>query len=221
VVVVVNVGAVMGAGHFGRCDGRDHSIMTARRRCRSVFREDRGIARVGGCFAGAHARVGESFADTAGPASKVRGRACPFKNRVSGTGSGLCSPLSSSSHARIPLCVLPCIRSAAASHASSPPETPPPRCRTGHAPTCPASSSSVSSRRASFLHSPLPWSGRSPATSLCRAPKGFVAFHERGFSVPPDGSSVASSSSTGSNCSTSTQITSSRWRYLRRCARGT
>jgi hypothetical protein len=40
------------------------------------------------------------------------------------------------------------------------------------------------SRRASFPRSPPPSSGRSPATSLCRAPKGFVVFHDRGFSGP-------------------------------------
>jgi hypothetical protein len=68
-----------GRGHFGRHDGRDRSIMIARRCCRPVFCGDRGVARVGGCFVGAHARVGESPADTAGPTSKARGRACPFK----------------------------------------------------------------------------------------------------------------------------------------------
>jgi hypothetical protein len=39
-----------------------------------------------------------------------------------------------------------------------------------------------------FLHSPMPSSGGFLATSPCHAPKGyvvsFVAFHERGFSVP-------------------------------------
>jgi hypothetical protein len=53
--------------------------MTTRKRYRSVFCGDRGIVRVGDYFAGARARVGESSADTAGPASKARGCACPFK----------------------------------------------------------------------------------------------------------------------------------------------
>jgi hypothetical protein len=52
----------------------------------------------------------------------------------------------------------------------------------------PASSSSILSRRASFLHSPTLSSGGFPTTSPCHAPKGyvvsFVAFHKRGFSVP-------------------------------------
>jgi hypothetical protein len=68
-----------GRRHFGRRDGHDRSIMTARRRCGSVFCGDRGVARVGGCFTGGCARVVENFADTAGPMSKVRGRTCPFK----------------------------------------------------------------------------------------------------------------------------------------------
>jgi hypothetical protein len=42
-VALVNAGVVVGASIFGRCDGRDRSIMTARRRCRSVLRGDRGI----------------------------------------------------------------------------------------------------------------------------------------------------------------------------------
>jgi hypothetical protein len=52
----------------------------------------------------------------------------------------------------------------------------------------PARSSSVLSRRANFLYSLTPSSGGFPATSPCCAPKGYVvsyvAFHERGFSVP-------------------------------------
>jgi hypothetical protein len=44
-----------GRGHFGRRDGRDRSIMTARRCCRSVLHGDRGVVRVGVCFAGARA----------------------------------------------------------------------------------------------------------------------------------------------------------------------
>jgi hypothetical protein len=48
-------GCSNGRGHFDRRDGRDHSIMTARRRCRSVFCGDRGGARVGGCLVGARA----------------------------------------------------------------------------------------------------------------------------------------------------------------------
>jgi hypothetical protein len=48
-------GRSYGCGHLGRRDGRDRSIMTARRLCRSAFRGDRGVARVGGCFTGARA----------------------------------------------------------------------------------------------------------------------------------------------------------------------
>jgi hypothetical protein len=136
-------GCSSGHGHFGRHDRRDRSIMTARRRCRSVFRGDRGVTRVGGCSVRARARVGESSADTAGPASKVRGRGCLFKTARRARVQDFAFPLSSSSRARIPLSVLFRIRSATASCAPSPPETPPPRCRTGCAPTCLASSSSV------------------------------------------------------------------------------
>jgi hypothetical protein len=62
-------GRSYGRGHLGRRDGRDHSTMTARRLCKSVLYRNRGIARVGGCFAEARARAGESLADTAGSAS--------------------------------------------------------------------------------------------------------------------------------------------------------
>jgi hypothetical protein len=68
-------GRSYGRGHLGR---RDRSIMAARRVCRSVLCGNRGVARVGSCFAGGRAYVGESPADTAGPVSKVRGRACPL-----------------------------------------------------------------------------------------------------------------------------------------------
>jgi hypothetical protein len=74
--------------------------------------------------------VGECSADTAGPASKARGRACPFKTVCQVQVQDFTFPSSSSSRARIPLSVLFCIRSATASCASSLPETPPPRCRT-------------------------------------------------------------------------------------------
>jgi hypothetical protein len=46
-------GRSYGRGHLGRRDGRDCSIMTARRHCRSTSHGNRGVARVGGCFAGA------------------------------------------------------------------------------------------------------------------------------------------------------------------------
>jgi hypothetical protein len=78
---------------LGRHDGRDRSIMTVRRRCRPTFRRKRGVVRVGGCFAGVHAFVGESLPDTVGPVLKVRGRACPLKNRASGASLGLCFPI--------------------------------------------------------------------------------------------------------------------------------
>jgi hypothetical protein len=45
-------GCSNGCGHFGKCDGRDRSITIARRRCRSVFCGDRGVALVGGYFTG-------------------------------------------------------------------------------------------------------------------------------------------------------------------------
>jgi hypothetical protein len=65
-------------GHLGRRDERDRSIMTARRLCKPVFRGKRGVTRVGGCFTGTRARVGESLADTVGLVLKVRGHACPL-----------------------------------------------------------------------------------------------------------------------------------------------
>jgi hypothetical protein len=177
-----------GRGLIGRHDRRDRSIMTARRCCRFVFRGHRGVAQTGGCFAGACARVGGSPTETAGPASKVRGRDCPFKTACRALVRDFAFPSSSSSHA----CPLRFeffrISNTTALCASSPPKTPLSRCRTGRVPTLPASSSSILSRRDNFLHSPPPSSGRSPATSPCRTPKGFVvsfvAFHERGFSVP-------------------------------------
>jgi hypothetical protein len=46
-----------GRRHLARHDGRDHSIMTARRHCMSIFHANRGVTRVGGCFTGVHARV--------------------------------------------------------------------------------------------------------------------------------------------------------------------
>jgi hypothetical protein len=55
--------------------------------------------------------------------------------------------------------------------------------------------------------------------SVPRPPKryvvSFVAFHERGFSVPAGRFIRGSSTSTASNCSTSTRISSSRWRRSR------
>jgi hypothetical protein len=50
----------------------DATDVTARRLCKFAFCENRGVARVGSCFARARARVSESLADTAGLASKVR-----------------------------------------------------------------------------------------------------------------------------------------------------
>jgi hypothetical protein len=147
-------GCSNGCGHFGQCDGRARSIMIARRRCRSVFCGDRGVALVGGYFTRGRVRVGESFSHTAGPASKARGRACPFKIARRAQVQDFPFPSSSSSRARIPLSALIRLRSATASCAFSLPETPPPRCRTGRTQMCPASNSSVSLRRASFPHSP-------------------------------------------------------------------
>jgi hypothetical protein len=80
---------------------------------------------VGGCFAGACTHVGESLADTVGPASKLRGRACPFKTARQVHVRDFAFPLSSSSHTRTLLSEFFCIRSATAPCASSPPETPP------------------------------------------------------------------------------------------------
>jgi hypothetical protein len=62
-----------------------------------------------------------------------------------------------------------CIRSAATSCTTRPPETPLLRCRIRRDPTCPASSCFSLSRPVSFLHSPSLWSGRCPATSPCRS----------------------------------------------------
>jgi hypothetical protein len=44
-----------GRKHLGRRDGRDSAIMTVRGLCASVLHGDRGVMRVGGRFAGAHA----------------------------------------------------------------------------------------------------------------------------------------------------------------------
>jgi hypothetical protein len=66
-------GRSYGRGHLDRCDGRDRSIMTAHRLCKSVFCGNRGVARVGGCFVGTCVQAGESLADTVGPVLKVRG----------------------------------------------------------------------------------------------------------------------------------------------------
>jgi hypothetical protein len=86
-----------GRGHLGRRDGRDRSTMTARRHCRTAFRGNRGVARVGGCFAGA--RADESLTDTAGPTLKVRGRARPFKTACRALVRDFAFPSSSSSRA--------------------------------------------------------------------------------------------------------------------------
>jgi hypothetical protein len=71
-------GRSYGRGHLDRRYGRDRSIMTARRLCKSVFYGNRGISRVGGCFAETRAQVGESLTDTVGQALKVRGHAGPL-----------------------------------------------------------------------------------------------------------------------------------------------
>jgi hypothetical protein len=68
-----------GRGHCGRRDRCDRSIMSTRRRWRSVFRGDRGVVRVGACSTGRRARVDKHSADTAGPASKARGCTSPLK----------------------------------------------------------------------------------------------------------------------------------------------
>jgi hypothetical protein len=68
-------GRSYGRGHLGRRDGRDRSIMTARK---SVLYGNRGVARVGGCFVGARARAVESLADMVGLELKVRGRVGPL-----------------------------------------------------------------------------------------------------------------------------------------------
>jgi hypothetical protein len=79
---------------------------------------------VGGCFAGACARVGESPADTVGPVPKARGRACPFKTACQAQLQDFTFPSSSSSRARTLLSQFFRIQNATASCASSPSETP-------------------------------------------------------------------------------------------------
>jgi hypothetical protein len=70
------------------------------------------------------ARVGESPADTAGPTSKARGRACPLKTPRRAQLQDFTFPSSYSSRARTLLSEFFRIRSATTSCASSPPETP-------------------------------------------------------------------------------------------------
>jgi hypothetical protein len=79
---------------------------------------------VGCCFAGARARLGERSADTAGPALKVRGRACPFKTARRAQVRDFAFLSSSSSHASSLLFEFFHIRNATAPCASSPPKTP-------------------------------------------------------------------------------------------------
>jgi hypothetical protein len=69
-------------------------------------------------------RVCESPADTAGPTSKVRGRAGPFKTARRAQVRDFAFPSSSSSRARTQLSEFFCIRNATVSCASSPPKTP-------------------------------------------------------------------------------------------------
>jgi hypothetical protein len=115
-----------GRRHFGQHEGHDRSIMSARRRCGSVFHGDRGVVRVGGCFDRARACVGVSSADTEGSTSKARGRACPFKPRV---GHGFRTLLS---HYLLPLALAsrsPCIFTSAAPPLLALPARPRLRCR--------------------------------------------------------------------------------------------
>jgi hypothetical protein len=185
--VVVNVGAVMGAGISA--DVTDMTIPSCPHAdSAGPYSAGTEASREWAVVSSRHARVGESLADTVGPTLNVRGRVCPFKTACRVLVWDFAFPSSSST------CTCPLrseffrIRGATAPCASSPPKTPLPRCRTGRAPTFLASSSFVLSRWANFLHSPPLLSGKSPAKSPCRAPpKGFVvsftAFHERGFSV--------------------------------------
>jgi hypothetical protein len=167
-------GRSYGHGYLGQRDRRDRFIMTAHRLCKSVFCGNRGAARVGGCFIRTRVQAGESLADTVGPALKVRGHAAPFKTtcRALVWDFAFLSSSSSSSRTRPLRSEIFRIRDSTAACASSPPKTLLPRCRIGRAPMFPASSSSVLSRRANFLHSPTSSSGGFPATSLCRGPQG-------------------------------------------------
>jgi hypothetical protein len=142
-----------GREHLGRRDGRDRSIMTTRRLCKPVFCGNLHD----GCFTGTRAQVGESLADTVGPELKVRGRANPFKIARRALIWDFAFPSSSSSSRTHPLRseIFRVLNSAAAC-ASSPPKTLLSRCRTGRVPMFPAKSFSILSRRASFLHSPMP-----------------------------------------------------------------
>jgi hypothetical protein len=79
---------------------------------------------VGGCFAEARARVGESPANTAGLVSKVRGWSAPFKTACWVLVRDFAFPSSSSSRACPPRSEFFRIRNAAVPCASSPSKTP-------------------------------------------------------------------------------------------------
>jgi hypothetical protein len=96
-----------------RRDGRDRSIMTPY----SVGTE---ASREWVTVSPERARVGRSLADTADPALKVRGRACPFKTACWAQVWDFVFPSSSFSRARSLLSEFFCIRRATASCASSP-----------------------------------------------------------------------------------------------------
>jgi hypothetical protein len=90
VTTVVMTWAWSRARNLGRRDRYDRSIKIALRLCRFARCGNQGDAVACCCFAGSHARVSESLADTAGPAPKMKSEACPFLNRASSAGSGLC-----------------------------------------------------------------------------------------------------------------------------------
>jgi hypothetical protein len=72
VMVVVMTWAWSWARASRRCDRYDRSIKTALRLYKSASRGNRGIVVACGGFVGSRARVGESLADTMGPAPKMK-----------------------------------------------------------------------------------------------------------------------------------------------------
>jgi hypothetical protein len=113
VVVMVVVGDVVNAGEVVdtgiSADVTDVTVRNDRARALRVPipRGDRGVARVSACFAGKRVRVGERFADTAGPTFKAGCRTHPFiimcRARVRDFGSHCLLPLS----LRFAPCALP------------------------------------------------------------------------------------------------------------------
>jgi hypothetical protein len=112
--------------------------------------------------------VGESVADTAGLAPKMKSQACPLLNRASSAGSGLRFPLTFLLPCACPLSFeFFCLHIAAVVHVPGSPKTSPARCRVGCTPLSLASSFFVSLRRASCLPSPRPLTGSSLLMNPC------------------------------------------------------